>query len=250
MQKTYVLECCVDSVESALAAARGGATRLELCSSLITGGLSPSIALFREIRRNCNLPIHVLLRPRFGDFLYTEYEFAVLLEEVRLFQIEGADGLVIGCLTPDGALDIPHMEKLIVQANGTRITLHRAFDMCSNPIEGLNAAKSLGIHTILTAGQQNACLTGKPLIEKLLQQADDIEILIGGGVNATVIETFLKDTPACAFHMSGKKVLTSNMQYRNPSVSMGTASLDEYSIWQTDENQIRAAEEALLRHFA
>ena len=116
--KNYVLECCVDSVESALAAARGGATRLELCASLVTGGLSPSLALFREIRRRCEICIHVLLRPRFGDFLYTDAEFDVLCGEVAMFRDAGAEGVVIGCLTPEGELDAPRMETLIARARG------------------------------------------------------------------------------------------------------------------------------------
>ena len=101
----YTLECCVDSVESALAAEKGGADRLELCSALIIGGISPSIALFEQIRRYVHLPVRVLLRPRFGDFLYTEYEFEILKKEAELFRQAGAEGIVIGCLREDGSLD-------------------------------------------------------------------------------------------------------------------------------------------------
>ncbi|MEG1932245.1 MAG: copper homeostasis protein CutC [Pygmaiobacter sp.] len=245
MEQPYLLECCVDSVESALAAVEGGATRLELCSSLVTGGLTPSLALFREIRRRCAVRIHVLLRPRFGDFLYTEAELDVLREEVRLFKQAGAEGIVIGCLAADGALDVPKMRSLIDLAGGMSITLHRAFDLCIDPFAALEAAKALGIKTILTSGGQNTCVLGKPMLKKLLSRAGDVTILVGSGVNAEVIADFLRDTPAHAFHMSGKVVIPSGMQYHNETVSMGVAALDEYAIWRTDAAQIRAAAQLL-----
>lgn len=248
MKETYTLECCVDSVESAVIAAENGANRLELCSSLVTGGLSPSLALFREVRRRTDLRIHVLLRPRFGDFLYTEAEFAVICGEAALFREAGADGLVIGMLTPDGALDEPRMAELIARAGGMRITLHRAFDMCADPFAALEAAKRLGVHTILTSGQQNDCVQGLPLLKKLFAAAgDEIEILVGSGVNAAVIARFLRETPARHFHMSGKAVLESGMRWRNPAVSMGAAGLEEYAVWRMDPQAVRAAAAALRK---
>ena len=120
MQK-YLLECCVDSVESAIAAQKGGADRLELCGNLIIGGTTPSVELYRAVRKNTDIPIHVLLRPRFGDFLYTAYELEILYEEVKLFSSEGADGLVIGCLKPDGELDIEAMKRMIELGKGRKI---------------------------------------------------------------------------------------------------------------------------------
>lgn len=246
MRGNCTLECCVDSVESAVIAAENGANRLELCSSLITGGLSPSLALFREVRRRADIRVHVLLRPRFGDFLYTEAEFAVLCEEVGLFREAGADGIVIGMLTPEGALDEPRMAELIARAGGMRVTLHRAFDMCADPFAALEAAKRLGVHTILTSGQQNDCVKGKDLLARLIAAAgDEIEILVGSGVNAEVISMFLRETAARHFHMSGKTVLESGMRWRNPSVSMGAAGMDEYAIWRTDAAAVRAAAQIL-----
>ncbi len=239
------LECCVDSVESAVIAAENGATRLELCASLVTGGLTPSLALFQEVRQRVKIPIHVLLRPRFGDFLYSEGEFAVLRGEVCLFREAGADGLVLGMLTPDGALDEPRMASLIALADGLRITLHRAFDMCADPFAALAAARRLGVRTILTSGQQNRCTQGLPLLRQLLEAAgDDPEILIAGGVNAAVIRTFCEQLGAVHFHLSGKAVVESGMQWRNPSVSMGAAGLSEYAIWRTDPAAVREASKA------
>lgn len=243
MGKPYTLECCVDSVESAVNAREGGATRLELCAGLVIGGLSPSLALYRQVRKKCGLRVHVLLRPRFGDFLYSQEEMAVLLEEVRIFREEGAEGVVIGCLTPEGTLDLPRMEALVRAADHMWVTLHRAFDMCRDPLAAYEQAAGLGIDAILTSGQENCCADGKALLRELAgrSSAGGPRILAGGGVNAGVVADFLKDTPIRDFHMSGKRTLDSGMRYRNPQVSMGAAALDEYRVWRTDPAVVREA---------
>ena len=149
-----LLEVCVDSVESAINAAQGGAMRLELCACLAVGGISPDEDLFRMVREQVDLPIRVLLRPRGGDFLYSEAEFELLRRQVRRFAALEADGVVIGALTADGRLDEPRMAELITLAGGRGVTLHRAFDVCRDPFEALEAARRLGVDTILTSGQQ------------------------------------------------------------------------------------------------
>ena len=168
MAADFVLEACVDSLDSALAAKEGGATRLELCSSLSTGGLSPSLALFHEIRRQCGIRIHVLLRPRFGDFLYTGEEFSLLLEDAAALLEAGADAIVSGFLTPAGDLDRQRLAQLVELCHraGKRFTLHRAFDMCRDPFAALELCKELGVDTVLTSGQKNTCLEGLPLLEE------------------------------------------------------------------------------------
>lgn len=244
----YILETCVDSVESALAADRAGATRIELCSNLVIGGTSPSKCLFEAIRKVSSIPIHTLLRPRFGDFCYSSYEFDILLEEVKMFRALGADGVVIGVLTPDGELDCKRMEKLMEAAKGMHVTLHRAFDMCKDPYLCLEQAKELGVNTILTSGQQNNCADGAALLKELVEKSEGkIDILIGSGVNAKIIPEMYERTGATSFHMSGKEVIESRMIYRNDKVSMGAADLDEYGIWQTKEENIRAAAEVLKK---
>lgn len=149
----YLLEVCVDSVESALAAVKGGADRLELCGDLPVGGTTPSLALFREIRRHTNIRTHILIRPRCGDFCYSAYEFAVMEEEIRAFAKAGAEGVVIGVLRPDGYLDMERMAQLMKAAGTMSVTLHRAFDVCAEPFHTLEQAVELGIDTILTSGQ-------------------------------------------------------------------------------------------------
>lgn len=243
----YILEACVDSVESALAAARGGATRLELCANLIIGGTTPSLALFEAVREAVDLPVNVLIRPRFGDFLYTDAEYAVMCREIRDFAARGANAVVIGALCPDGTLDRERMEGMVRAAGAAHITLHRAFDVCRDPVRTLEEAVSLGVDTILTSGQQASAWAGRACIGELLERANGrADILIGGGVSAQTIRDFHRSLPkAGAFHLSGKVVLDSGMTFRNQSVSMGLPGISEFQIWRTDEEAIRQAAEAL-----
>lgn len=244
--KPYILEVCVDSAESALIAAKGGADRLELCANLIIGGTTPTAALFREIRSKSDVCIHALIRPRFGDFCYTDSEFSIILEEVRQFRALGAEGIVIGMLKPDGTLDKERMARLIDAAGEMSVTLHRAFDVCIHPQEALETAISLGVKTILTSGQKNSCLLGKELLKELAVQADGrIDLMAGAGVNAEVIRTLAAETPLHTFHMSGKTVLDSAMTYRKEDVSMGLPAFSEYDIWRTDLSEIKKARHVL-----
>ena len=243
----YVLECCVDSVESAILAEKGGANRLELCANLIIGGTSPSLALFHEIKKNTTIRVHVLLRPRFGDFLYTEHEMNIIEEEVKMFREAGADGVVIGCLDADGNLDMPKMKRLVDAAGDMSITLHRAFDVCNDPFKALEQCKELGINTILTSGQKNSCLACEDLICQLVDKAEGkVDILAGAGVNADVISKMVRSTKLTSFHLSGKITLDSGMKYRKEGVNMGLPSLSEFEVWQTKEENIRAAYNELM----
>ncbi len=168
----WILEGCVDSVESAVTAWEAGAGRLELCANLMIGGTTPSLAAFRQVKRLCRVPVHVLIRPRPGDFCYTKQEFALIREEISIFRKEGADGIVIGILKPDGRLDLERMKLLMEDAQGMSVTLHRAFDVCADPYEALEQAAALGIHTILTSGGRANCIEGIQCLGKLMSQAD------------------------------------------------------------------------------
>jgi len=240
-----ILEVCVDSFESAMAAVRGGADRLELCDNLVIGGTTPSRQLFREIRKYSNIPIHVLIRPRFGDFLYSDTEQEIMRQSVTEFHELGATAIVIGMLHADGSLDVNRMKELMELAPQCKVTLHRAFDVCRDPHEALIQAQELGVHTILTSGQQNYCTDGVELLTELVSMSKDVEILIGSGVNAKVIQEIAPITKATSFHMSGKKIMESAMSYRNPHVFMGLDGLSEYELWITDEQLIRDARKAI-----
>lgn len=250
MAKPFVLEVCVDSLESALAAKAGGATRLELCANLVIGGTTPGLALLRAVKGETGLSVHALLRPRFGDFLYTDREFALLLEEGEALLDQGADALVCGCLTPQGDLDLPRMEQLAALAHslGRRFTLHRAFDLCRDPFAALETCKALGVDTILTSGQAASCLEGAALLGELAQAAAPVELLVGAGVDAAAIRALRQACPLfTSFHMSGKTVVESGMAYRKEGVPMGLPGLSEFEIWRTDEHKVRAAWEELNR---
>lgn len=241
-----VLEVCVDSVESAESAARGGATRLELCANLIVGGTSPDEDLFRMVRERVDLPIRVLLRPRFGDFLYSDEEYELLRRQVRRFAALGVDGVVIGILRPDGTLDETRMAGLIGLADGIGVTLHRAFDVCRDPFEALDAARRLGVDTILTSGQQASCEQGAALVRDLVSAANGRpQILIGAGVNAAVICALQPKTHADAFHLSAKRTLDSGMAFRRAGVPMGLPGISEFALWRCDEHAVREARDAL-----
>lgn len=237
--ENYILECCVDSVESAIEAEIGGANRIELCSALVIGGLSPSKALFEKVKEQVNIKIHVLLRPRFGDFCYTDFEHEIIKQEIKMFKELGADGVVIGTLKTDGSLNLEQMKELVEEAEGMSITLHRAFDMCADPFRTLEEVKELGIHTILTSGQKNSCIDGKDLLGQLIKKANrEVDILIGGGVDVSVIPALYESTGATSYHMSGKVTLDSEMQYRKEDMSMGVASMSEYQIWRTSAERV------------
>ena len=240
--KKYTLEICVDSVESAINAEKGGGTRLELCSNLIIGGTTPTESLFKEIRKNVNIPINVLIRPRFGDFLYSEYELNIIENEIKMFRELGADGIVTGALTKDGEIDIESMKRFISKAGNIPI--------CKDPIKAFNELKKLGVKTILTSGQQENCLKGKELLKELveLSEADNKnqpEILVGAGLNIGNIEEIIEFTGAKAFHLSAKKIKKSLMEYKKENVNMGLKEFSEFEIIETDEKTVREIAEYL-----
>lgn len=242
----WILEVCVDSVESAVSAARGGATRLELCANLVIGGTSPDEDLFRMVRERVDIPVRVLLRPRFGDFLYSEEEFELLRRQMRRFAALGADGIVIGMLRPDGTLDEARMAELISLAGGCGVTLHRAFDVCRDPLEALDAAVRLGVDTILTSGQQASCAQGSELLRELVARSGGRpQILIGAGVSADVIRTLQPATGADAFHLSAKRTENSRMTFRREGVPMGLPGISEFEVWRCDETAVRAARQTI-----
>lgn len=245
-----ILEVCVDSYASAVAAIAGGADRLELCSALSVGGLTPSAALLRQIRKGSDIPIRCLMRPRGGDFFYTPEEIQQMAMEMAALRDAGADGFVIGCLTADGELDGNAMEPLLKEASGLGLTLHRCIDVSRDLEETYRQAALLGFDTVLTSGGAGKCLDGIETIGRLLAIRDNEngpEVLIGAGVNAGVIAAFREKYPQSrAFHMSGKTEIESGMRFRREGVPMGLPGLDEWHIPVTSEEAVREAKEQLL----
>ena len=247
-----LLEVCVDSVESAVAAERGGADRLDLCAHLVIGGTTPEISLYRAVKDAVEVPVRVMIRPRYGDFCYTEYEFAIMRDGIQTFRKMGVDGFVFGILRPDGNLDYERMRVLIEESGNTPCTLHRCFDLAINPYAALEDAVRLGFDTILTSGQEASCEKGIDLLEELKRCADNrICIMAGSGVNASVIPGIYEKSHITTYHMSGQQLADSRMEFRRESVPMGVEGFDEYKIIRTDEKKIAEARAVLdgLKHF-
>ncbi len=244
-----LLEVCVDSLASAREAVKGGADRLELCSALAVGGLTPYAALLRQIKAESDIPVRCLMRPRAGDFLYSADELALLREQIVELKTAGADGFVLGCLTADGTLDASALHPLIDAADGAPLTLHRAIDVSFDLEKTYRAAASLGFDAVLTSGGAPSAAAGEEPIARLLALRDALdgpEVLIGAGVNAAVIAAFRAKYPSArAFHMSGKQDVESAMCFRREGVPMGLPGLDEWHIQQTSAALIAAAKRAL-----
>lgn len=250
--KKYTLEICVDSVESAINAERGKATRLELCSNLIIGGTTPTKSLFEEVKKNVDIPINVLIRPRFGDFLYSDYEVNIIKNEIEMFKKLGADGIVVGILTKNGEIDLDNMKKFIEGAQDIPITFHRAFDVCREPLKAFYQLQELGVQNILTSGQSQDCLRGKKLLKELVKistknSKNKTEILVGAGLNIKNIDEIVNFTGATNFHFSGKRIKQSSMEYRKENVNMGLKEFSEFEILETDENLVREVADYLSK---
>ena len=244
-----LLEVCVDSLASARAAIAGGADRLELCSALAIGGLTPYPELLKQIRRESSIPVRCLMRPRAGDFLYAPEEIEQMAMQIAVLRELGADGFVIGCLTAEGELDKEAMKPLMEAACGVGLTLHRCIDVSRDPVATYLDAGRLGIDTVLTSGGSGSCSAGKATIAALLKLQEAQQgptVLVGAGVNARVIAAFRAEFPeARAFHMSGKTDIESGMIFRREGVPMGIPGFDEWHLQQTSAEAVKAARAAL-----
>ena len=238
------IEICANSVESAVKAQEGGAYRVELCAGIPEGGTTPSfgeIRLARQLLQQTKL--HVIIRPRGGDFLYTQAELEIMLHDIKVARQLGADGVVFGCLTAEGNVDVPAMKKLMNAVGDMSVTFHRAFDMCRNPMEALEDIIELGCHRILTSGQEANAPAGAALLKELIEKADGrIIIMPGCGVKPSNLLQLAEETGATEFHFSGRSSLESDMIYRNPKVSMGgTVKIEEYQRDVTDVEIVKEA---------
>ena len=236
----YQFEVCANSVESCLAAQAGGANRVELCAGIPEGGTTPSygdIVIAREALTKTLL--HVIIRPRGGDFLYSPIEQRIMLKDIDNARRLGADGVVFGCLTAKGDVDLSLMRQLIEVSQGISVTFHRAFDVCRNPQEALEQIIELGCNRILTSGAQATAEQ---------QQADGRIILLAGcGVNENNIAHIAMETGIREFHFSARETIESKMLHRNGTVSMGgTVNIEEYRRPITTAERVKKTIKALI----
>jgi copper homeostasis protein len=244
MSQRSKIEICANSVESAVKAQEGGAYRVELCAGIPEGGTTPSFGDIRMARQLLQkTKLHVIIRPRGGDFLYSKLELDIMLHDIKVARQLGADGVVFGCLTAEGNVDVPAMKMLMNAVGDMSVTFHRAFDMCKNPQEALEQIIALGCNRILTSGQELNAVKGIPLLKELVKQADGrIIIMPGCGVNPSNILQIAEETGASEFHFSGRSTYESGMIYRNPKVSMGgTVKIEEYEKDVTNPDIVKAA---------
>ncbi|CDP50899.1 copper homeostasis protein CutC [Paradevosia shaoguanensis] len=237
-----VVEICVEGLDGLLAAQRGGADRAELCASLVEGGITPSMGTVKQALRLAKIPFYTIVRPRGGDFLYSETEFQTMLDDVEMLREIGAPGIVIGCLTADGRIDEERMKALASKAGNMQITCHRAFDMTADPHEALEALIRCGVHRVLTSGQRNSALEGAALTAALVEQAGDRIIVMGcGRLNVDNIAEVRRLTGLREMHFSAPMQQPSAMIYRNLQVGMGGTDADrEYRSTVTNPDAVRA----------
>ncbi|XP_059890264.1 copper homeostasis protein cutC homolog isoform X2 [Delphinus delphis] len=221
------MEVCVDSVESAVNAERGGADRIELCSGLVEGGTTPSMGVLQVVKQYVQIPVFVMIRPRGGDFLYSDREVEVMKADIRLAKLYGADGLVFGALTEDGHIDKELCMSLIAICRPLPVTFHRAFDMVHDPMAALETLLTLGFERVLTSGCDISALEGLPLIKRLIDQAKGrIVVMPGGGITDRNLQRILEGSGATEFHCSARLARDSGMKFRTQkSIILSSAHL-------------------------
>ncbi|HEY9113441.1 MAG TPA: copper homeostasis protein CutC [Bacteroidales bacterium] len=244
------IEVCVNSVESAVNAQKGGATRVELCDNLLEGGTTASAGTLLAVRAKLICELNVLIRPRGGDFLYNNTELETIMNDIAFAKKAGADGIVFGFLTEEGKIDVTLLKEMITQARPLSITFHRAFDMCDDPFEALEQLIKLRVDRILTSGQKQTALEGSTLLKQLIQKAgNQIIIMPGGGIRPINIEKLIKKTGAREYHVSSRFQMESKMNFRRPDIKMGSLlEMSEYEKVVVDQAGVKEMVEIASKH--
>ncbi len=244
----FKIEICAGGVESCQAALQGGADRVELCAALSEEGITPSygeIKVAREVLDD-KAAMHVIIRPRGGDFVYSRLELDRMAVDIDVCRLLGADGVVFGCLLPDGSIDEEACTRLMRHARGMNVTFHRAFDLCRDPLSSMATIARLGFNRILTSGQRPSAEQGASLLKQLREQAHGhIAIMAGCGVNESNIARLCQATGLREFHFSARVPRPSSMQQASTGVHMGSSGDD--SIEVTSAQRVKATIAQLLQ---
>jgi copper homeostasis protein len=241
-KKPVSLEVCANSVASAIAAQEGSAIRVELCDNLHEGGTTPSYGQIALARKLLKIKLYVLIRPRGGDFLYSDTEFEIMKADIRYCIETGCDGVVIGILNANGTVDKQRSRELVKMARekGLGVTFHRAIDMCADMQQAMEDIIGIGCERILTSGGKSTAIEGVSMIAHLVEQAKGrITIMPGAGVNESTVADVVNYTGATEVHSSARSDVKSKMEYRNDHILMGYGETDEYSFSVTDAGRVR-----------
>lgn len=241
-----VLEICVDSVESAVAAEAGGAQRVELCSALAEGGLTPSLGMIRAVRSRIKIGIHVMIRPRTGDFLYSEDELAVMREDIALAAQCGVDGVALGVLTADGDVDVKRTHELLELARPMEVTFHRAIDLARDIDVALEDVIRTGADRILTSGAESSAMHGRHRIRELVRAANGrIGVMAAGGIRGDNVREIADATGAVEFHAALRRLVPSAIKHQRRKVHLGNSGLDDYARNVVRASDVRRMKDAL-----
>ena len=242
-----LIEACVDSVSSALAAEKGGAGRIELCDALETGGITPSAAKIQLCVERLSIPVIVLIRARGGDFLYGDTTTEEMLRDIALAKSFGAAGVAIGALLADGTIDVPRTQAMIDAARPMEVVFHRAFDGTPDPFTALETLHGLGVQRILTSGQAPTALEGVDILRHLVQAAKGrITILAGGGINEENAAAIVKGSGVQELHIRGTTAVVSEMTYKRPGFDLTKPLMPDNLRAVTDARKVKAVVEAVM----
>ncbi len=239
MQKNKLIEICCFSLFSALVAQDGGADRIELCGGFLEGGTTPSLGLIKSVLKSVDIPVRIMIRPRGGDFLYSDQEIEVMLCDIEEIKKLNPDGFVLGCLNTDGTINLNQLQILMNTCNPYPVTFHRAFDASKDPFQSLETCIELGIDTILSSGMENSALNGLDLLIDLQNKSEGkIQVLAGAGVGISNAQIFA-DSGIQNIHLTAKKPIQSGMSYYNESLKMGTNDVDELVNYEADIETVK-----------
>lgn len=243
---SILIEACVDSVSSALAAEQGGAKRIELCDALETGGITPSAAKIQLCKERLTIPVVVLIRARGGDFLYGDTTTEIMVRDIALAKAFGADGVAIGALLPDGTVDVARTRAMIEAARPMQVVFHRAFDGTPDPFQALETLKTLGVDRVLTSGQAPTALEGVDILRHLVDAAKEkITILAGGGINEENAARVVAQSGVQEIHIRGTTAVGSGMLYKRPGFDLTKPLMPDNVRSVTDAGRVRATVEAV-----